>query len=676
MKTLMYPGIALMNRLSFARKFGLMSMLFFLPMLATNLYLVRDSYRRYVSTQIEQQSLDLLGSSLNLRRDLEALSNLADINAILGPSGRNDDLESRIATLEQQSMSTLQKLTPVSIDEVQIAAFNSKREQMLKQFNAQQTATSLQNKSLIINRLLADAQLLCRIIANQAGLSEDDEPEVRQLIELVNSVTPQVTSLLGQGRAMGSYSLAQNLLNTSANVKFDVLLNALDKLDADYGLGLDEALQVSPAASQQLQTLATSSRASLKQGGALFETKVVMADPLDTPWQQFYDQVSALMASTYGLNEATLQVLDGELQQRLVQKRNTMLVLSASLAVLFLAIFYLYTAFYMATRSTLRSLGQMMGKVATGDMTVSFHAQSRDELGDLGLVFNTTVQKIHDLIEHVGRTVGQVQLQAGQVETVSAQSSVAVTDQRGQIEQVAAAMNQMTTTAQEVARSAVAAVASAQSVNLETASGRGLVDSQQESIVRLAGEIERSVTVINQLANDSTSISTVLDVIKSIAEQTNLLALNAAIEAARAGEQGRGFAVVADEVRTLAQRTRQSTDEIQQTIEALQNGVGAAVKAMGLSHTTASGAVGQSGQVQKALVNILDAVGQIVDQNQRIATAAEQQMAVAHDIDRNIVAINQAGERTASGAHQTERASDELTVQIAELKHLIGAFRV
>jgi methyl-accepting chemotaxis protein len=133
---------------------------------------------------------------------------------------------------------------------------------------------------------------------------------------------------------------------------------------------------------------------------------------------------------------------------------------------------------------------------------------------------------------------------------------------------------------------------------------------------------------------------------------------------------------VADEVRTLAQRTRQSTDEIQQTIEALQNGVGAAVKAMGLSHHTANGAVGQSGQVQKALVNILDAVGQIVDQNQRIATAAEQQMAVAHNIDRNIVAINQAGERTASGANKTERASGELTVQIAELKQLIGAFRV
>lgn len=203
MMSLMYPAIALMNRLSFAKKFGLMSMLFFLPMLASNLYLVRDSYRRYVSTQVELQSLDLLGSSLGLRKDLEALSNLAEINAILGPSGKNEDLESRIATLEQQVMSTLQRLAVVSIDDDQIAAFNSKRDQMIKQFKAQQTATSLQNKSLIIDRILADAQLLCRIIASQAGLSQDDEPEVRQLIELVNTVTAQVTSTLGQGRTMG-----------------------------------------------------------------------------------------------------------------------------------------------------------------------------------------------------------------------------------------------------------------------------------------------------------------------------------------------------------------------------------------------------------------------------------------------------------------------------------------
>ncbi|WP_431311932.1 methyl-accepting chemotaxis protein [Pseudomonas alkylphenolica] len=309
-------------------------------------------------------------------------------------------------------------------------------------------------------------------------------------------------------------------------------------------------------------------------------------------------------------------------------------------------------------------------------MTVNFRASSRDELGELGQVFNGTVQRIHDLIEQVGHTVVEVERQAEQVHAVSARSNQAVSGQRGQIEQVATAMNQMSATAQEVARSAAAAVNSAHSVNQETVSGRGLVESQQGNIVRLAGEIDQSVLVINQLASDSQAISRVLEVIKSIAEQTNLLALNAAIEAARAGEQGRGFAVVADEVRTLAKRTQQSTEEIEQMISRLQGGVGAAVKAMDASHQVASGTVGQSQQVQQALENILGAVGSIVDQNQQIAAAVEQQTAVAQDIDQNIVEINRAAEHTTQGAHQTEDASRQLNAQVMELKRLIGAFRV
>ena len=676
MKSLLYPAVALMNRLSFGMKFSLISVLFLLPMLATNYFLVRDSWREFQGTRIELQSLDLLGNSLALRRDLETLNNQVQINATLGQAGKAGDLESKIVDLEHSVLSRLQGLNAMATDPEQIAAFEAKRDELIAAFKAQQQETSLLSKSALIGKLLNKAQMLSQVIASQSGLSRDSQSDLRQLSDLITGVTPQVTQTLGEGRAMGAYSLGQGFLNSSSSTRFEELQLQLEKLQAEYALKLQDALGASKAAHGALDSLAQASAASLKRGAEIFEEQVVMAETLDAPWPAFYDDVSQLMGQTYQLNEATLTFLGQQLEQRLAQNRTHMVVLVCALSAVFLLIFYLYAGFYASTRTTLRRLAAMMDKVAAGDMTVTFVAHSRDELGELGQVFNGTVAKIHDLIERVGHTVTQVELQAGQVETVSAHSNQAVSGQRSQIEQVATAMNQMSSTAQEVARSAAAAVSSAHSVNDETLSGRGLVQSQQGSIARLALEIDESVRVINQLATDSQSISTVLEVIKSIAEQTNLLALNAAIEAARAGEQGRGFAVVADEVRTLARRTQHSTEEIEQMISRLHSGVGAAVKAMGTSHAMANGTVGQSEKVQQALENILGAVGMIVDQNQQIAAAVEQQTAVAHDIDQNIVEINRAGEHAAQGANQTEAASRQLSMQVIELKQLIGAFRV
>ncbi|WP_336827312.1 methyl-accepting chemotaxis protein [Pseudomonas sp. FSL L8-0168] len=676
MKSLLYPAVALMNRLSFGMKFSLISVLFLLPMLATNYYLVRDSWREYQGTRVELQSLDLLGSSLALRRELETLNNQVQINATLGQSGKAADLEARISALEASVVERLQGLHAIATQPEHVAVFDSKRDELIAAFKAQQQETSLLNKAALIGKLLNQAQMFSQIIASQAGLNRDPQSDLRQLSDLVTTVTPQVTQVLGEGRAMGAYSLGQGFINSSSSTRFDELLQQLEKLHGEYGLKLQDALGASKAAHAALEVSAQASQASLKQGSEFFEEQVVMAETLDAPWQGFYDGVSQLMAKTYQLDDATLAFLGQQLQQRLAQNRLHMVLLVTALATVFALIFYLYAGFFVSTRTTLRRLGAMMDKVATGDMTVTFVAQSRDELGDLGQVFNGTVAKIHDLIERVGHTVSQVELQAGQVQAVSAQSNQAVSGQRSQIEQVATAMNQMSATAQEVARSAAAAVSSAQSVNDETVSGRALVQSQQGGIARLAAEIDDSVRVINQLAADSQSISSVLEVIKSIAEQTNLLALNAAIEAARAGDQGRGFAVVADEVRTLARRTQHSTEEIEQMISRLHSGVGAAVKAMGSSHEMANGTVGQSEKVQQALENILGAVGMIVDQNQQIAAAVEQQTAVAHDIDQNIVEINRAGEHAAQGAQHTEAASRQLAIQVVELKQLIGAFRV
>nr|WP_272888638.1 methyl-accepting chemotaxis protein [Stutzerimonas stutzeri] len=665
-----------MNRLSFGMKFSLVSVLFFVPMLLSNFYLVRDSYREFVGTRTELRSLELLGAALQVRRSMEDWKDLVQIESIIGQAGNVETLIARLEQVEGELSSQLQALEPVSDAAEQVAEFNGRRDELVAALGAAQAEQSLQSKAAMAQVLLGQSQVLIKLVAGQSGLSQDADREVRQLSELLTSVTPAISMLLGQGRAVGAYTFGQGYLNSDASNTLDNLVLELEKQQAQYAVQLQDAIGGSAAVRSRLDVHAGASRESLQASADIFQDEVIMADAFERPWDAFYDQISAEMAKTYQLNDAILDFLEVQLGERLEQKRLLMTLLLSALAVVLGLVAYLYAGFYVSTRASLKRLGVVMDQVAAGDMTARYAVQSRDELGELGQVFNTTVAQIRELIERVGQTVAEVERQAGRVESVSGESNQTVSEQRSQIEQVATAMNQMSATAQAVATSAEAAVGSAQSVNEETVSGRSLVVAQVGGIQRLAEEIEQSVGVINQLAGDSKAISQVLDVIKGIAEQTNLLALNAAIEAARAGEQGRGFAVVADEVRGLAQRTQQSTAEIEQMIARLQGGVGAAVKTMHASHALAEDTVGQSAQVEQALENILGAVGLIVDQNQQIAAAAEQQTAVAHDIDRNIVAINEAGQRTAEGAGHTEQASRELTQLVGRLQTLIAAFRV
>ncbi len=678
MKTVLYPAIALMNRLSFGMKFSLISVLFFLPMAVTNYYLLRESYDEFRDTRIELQSLDLLSTSFTLRQDAQAYFDLAQINSVLIAAGgpKVAELPGQISEQEKRLQQTLKSLEAVSEDDEEIAAFNAKRDELISMLAAAEAEQVPAGKNALVEKLLNSTHLFSKLIASQAHLSQDANVGLRQLAELVVVHTPRLASVLGVSRAIGAATMGQGFMDSNAAGKLDTNLVDMEKLHAEYSLALKDAVQSDPATASALGALSEASLQSLQDVPQLVNDQILMAESLTAPWQDFYAQMSQAIEQSYALDAAAVDLLRSSLSQRLDSKRAQMLMLALALAVVFLSIVYLYGGFYVSTRSSLKELGTIMHKVAAGDMTVSFHAKSNDELGELGQEFNGTIAQIRVLIEKVGHTVVEVERQADQVEQVSAESNQAVASQRGQIELVATAMNEMSATAQEVARSAEAAVGSAQSVNDETVSGRALVESQVSSIRRLAGEIDQSVAVINQLASDSAAISQVLDVIKGIAEQTNLLALNAAIEAARAGEQGRGFAVVADEVRNLAKRTQQSTEEIEQMIAKLQGGVSAAVKAMNSSHQMADGTVSESSRVQQALENILAAVGMIVDQNQQIAAAAEQQTAVAQDIDQNIVEINQAGERTAEGASHTADASRQLSNLVAQLKQLISAFRV
>ena len=492
MNSVLYPAIALMNRLSFGMKFSLISVLFFLPMLVTNYYLVRESYDAFVDTRTELQSLELLKQSQKMRQELERLNDLYEINAVLGQSGEADKLAALIAPLEKSISETLDALTSPSDDAQKIEEFNAQRDAIKTALDAVAAESSLRSKAGLVVKALDNAEVFIKFVASQSGLSQDSDLTVRQMAELLTTATPPVTEALSKGRALGSYSLGQGILGSSDSTKLDEMLAQLEQLHAEYGFKLQSALDGNARARNELSTAAEASRASLMEISGVLEEQLLMADTLDAPWQGFFDQLSAAIDKTYTFNDQMLGFLDHELSQRLEGKRTQMVLLVVALVSVFLAIGYLYGAFYVSTRATLKGFGSTLNQVAAGDMTVRVNVHSQDELGELGEVFNGTVAKIRDLIDLVGQTVVEVERQADRVELVSGESSQAVTAQRGQIEQVATAMNEMSATAQEVARSAAAAVSSAQSVNDETVSGRAMVESQVGSIQRLAGEIDKA----------------------------------------------------------------------------------------------------------------------------------------------------------------------------------------
>lgn len=672
MNSLMAPAIALMNRLSYGMKFCLISVLFFIPLGIVSSMLVQQAYDRVQITQHALDGMSLVEQNLSIMRDAEMLR---DLDLVLGQLGQGEyaaDLEQRTGLLRNGVIDGLRGLD-LDPENPQASDLLTKRDELIEAYQ-QAGKESVRNRGALSSLALGELSSLLSFSATYAGLPQDYDRNIRQLSDLLINKTPPITQALGTGRAVGAYSIGLGYLNSDASRDMDDLFESMQTLRGDYAQTLGLVL-----AGEQLSGLRAPAQTSLESldiAARIFEDEIILASTLSGSWLEYFNRLTAEIDKTYEFNRAVVDTLGQVLSQRLGENIRAMTVLIISLSAVGLLIIYLYAGFYMATRRTLKRLSGLMGQVADGDMTVHVEVDSRDELGALASDFNDTVRRIRDLITRVSQTAGQVDQQSQQVERISGESSRAVASQRSQIEQVATAMNEMAATSQEVARSAASAVTSAGLVNKETLAGRQLVESSVDGIEKLASEIDNSVKAINQLADDSSSISRVLEVIKGVAEQTNLLALNAAIEAARAGEQGRGFAVVADEVRTLARRTQQSTEEIEQMIARLQNGVNGAVKAMGASHSMTGATVDSSLKVQDALGNILKAVNQIVDQSEQIAAAAEEQTAVSHDIDQNIVEINQVSDRTADGARQTEESSNRMGQLVQELQQIISAFRV
>jgi len=324
----------------------------------------------------------------------------------------------------------------------------------------------------------------------------------------------------------------------------------------------------------------------------------------------------------------------------------------------------------------LARVNEMLNIVASGDLSMKLDESGKDEFAQLSRNCNLLIDSLRNLIESIVNRSAQLAAAAEQTSAVTAQSTTAIEEQRNQVEQAASATTEMSSTSQSVLSSANDALGEIKHADDEAERVKGISARNRQTIELLASEVDDAAQVINQLQQDSASIGGILDVIRGIAEQTNLLALNAAIEAARAGEQGRGFAVVADEVRTLASRTQESTSEIQTMIEALQTGAGKAVTVMDAGKSKASDCVKQSEEADQALEVITHAVHEAFDRSTQIATAAEEQSVVAHEISENLESIVTIAEQTTAGSQQTATSSSEVARLAEELQQSVQEFKL
>ena len=637
------------------------------------------------SSTVQQNELAIptLKGSNELAIDLAAMSSLtlrAYYQSELAPLATN---KQEFERFDSKFSKALKKLSAVVKDEPQLSSNLNKVNQIHSSFagNVNEVFNN-RRRSIELTSQLSEQVDTIEEVADEAAtllldLADHDLAETRlqRAVSLGEQIETQLNSVVSS-----SFEYRDTVESSSVQLIESEITNALETITRSLG---DVSSELTRHNANDINDDLTASYNKLKSlidgdsGQFVLKAQQLEAMRVATEKQAAANAdvesgKQTLAKQVQLANQTTLDAAD--LVEGAVSQGNTVtftiMVISIVIAV----------AIALATKNSitrpLDRVNKMLNIVASGDLSHKLDQNGNDEFAQLAKNCNLLIDSLRNLIQGIVSRSTQLAAAAEQTSAVTAQSTTAIEEQRNQVEQAASATTEMSSTSQSVLSSANDALGEIKQADDEAERVKTISERNKATIEQLANEVESASQVINKLQQDSASIGGILDVIRGIAEQTNLLALNAAIEAARAGEQGRGFAVVADEVRTLASRTQESTQEIQNMIEVLQTGAGKAVTVMDTGKSQAANCVEQSEQANAALETITHAVHQAYDRSTQIATAAEEQSVVAHEISENLESIVTIAEQTTAGSQQTASSSGEVAKLAEELQQSVQEFKL
>ncbi|MBL1376822.1 HAMP domain-containing methyl-accepting chemotaxis protein [Zobellella iuensis] len=530
----------------------------------------------------------------------------------------------------------------------------------------QQSLAEPENQALI-EQILAGTRTFEEELTQMASLNEDAQ---RQIFDL-------------NGLGFSAQQRAEYLsASDSSAMSWLVRLVGIRLTQKDFALSRDEidAMQLSSRLRGLLVTL--ENRINMRPDDDVKELLELLKQ-FQQQQERFIEAINGLVAVEERIDGLAQTIAEGATtllanQQASMSRESDwsrIIILSVTAAALIMGVLFAWLI-TLGIINPLKLLVSQANRIAEGDLSQDIRHNRKDELGRLMDRMQTMTLNLRQLVSELNNSAGHIATSAEELSAVSEQTRTGVNQQRMELEQVSTAMNQMAATVQEVARHAETAFGSARTADSDASAGDQKVTLTIAHINELAEEVRRSLATINQLESESLNIGSILDVIKGVAEQTNLLALNAAIEAARAGEHGRGFAVVADEVRALAQRTQQATSQIETLIQGLQAKAQESVTMMGKSASMAEETVAIANEAGDSIHAITRSVSDIQQMNSQIATASEQQSSVAEEINRSVFSIREVSEHSAAATEQTASSSSELARLGTELQRLIGRFRL